>query len=123
MNALGFASSPKRLHQLRRALREAGDTHDLTDILADITCGHMQSFVCHESWAITRLVLCPKKKVVEIFLVIGDDADMPELEAQVKRFARLEGATMIRAMGREGWAKRAPERGWMVGPRLYLTEV
>lgn len=122
MNALSFAV-PKRLHQLKRALREAGDTHDLTDILADIACGQMQSFVWHESWAITRIIIFPRKKVVEVFLVMGDDADMPELEAQVKRFARLEGATMIRAMGREGWARRASERGWIVGPRLYLTEV
>jgi hypothetical protein len=112
-----------RMHQLQRALDVAGNTHSLTDILQDISVGQMQSFAQHDSWAVTRLIMCPLKRVVEVFCVVGDDADMPELEDQIRHFAKLESATMIRAMGREGWARRAPERGWKVGPRLYLTEV
>ncbi len=123
MSALAIASVPKRLHQLKRALHESGDTHDLTDVLGAIASGHMQSWVHHESWAVTRLVECPQKLVVEVFLVVGDDEDMPELEAMVRRFAKHHGATMIRAFGREGWARRAPERGWKVGLRLYTAEV
>lgn len=113
----------ERFRHLRRALDAAGNTHDVGDILDLIRAGTMQSFVENDSWAVTRLVQCPRKAVVEIFLVVGDDADLPALETRIKRFAVANGATMLRAMGREGWAKRAPERGWTVGPRLYLTEV
>ena len=123
MNARTLVAVPKRLDQLRKALTAAGDTHDLADILDLIETGGMQSFVWRESWAITRLVQCPRKLIVEVFLVVGDDEDMPELEGMVRRFANHHGATMIRAMGREGWARRAPERGWKVGQRLYTTEV
>lgn len=121
------ASSPTfqrdRQRQLQRALRDGGGTHEVCDILAELAAGTMQSFTVNDSWAVTRLVRCPRKVVVEIFLVVGDDADMPELEAHVRGFARTQGATMLRAMGREGWARRAPERGWILGPRLYITEV
>lgn len=113
----------QRILQLHKALKLAGNTHTLEDILDLLAAGAMQSFVENDSWALTRLVTCPRKIVVEIFLVVGDDKDMPVLEDQVKRFARLHGATMIRAMGREGWIRRAPERGWKIGPRLYLCEV
>lgn len=123
MNARVIVAVPKRLEQLRKALDMAGNTHDIADIIDLIGTGEMQSFVWHDSWALTRLVQCPRKIVVEVFLVVGDDADMDELEGMVRRFAKHHGATMIRAMGREGWARRAPERGWRIGQRLYTTEV
>jgi hypothetical protein len=113
----------QHIAQVQRALAMAGNTHSLGDILELLETGEMQSFVVNDSWAVTRLVQCPRKLVVEIFLVTGADEDMPALEGRVREFARRMGATMIRALGREGWARRAPERGWTVGQRLYTTEV
>jgi len=117
------AQSIHRLRQLQRALDEAGNTHNLHDILNDISTGEMQSFAENDSWAVTRVIDCPNKRIVEIFLVMGDEKDMPGLEEKVRWFAQQQGATMIRAIGREGWARRAPKRGWKVGLRLYTTEV
>ena len=113
----------RRLRQLERLFADMRHTHTLDDVLHLIDTGLMQSFAVNESWAVTSITVFPRKSVLEVFMVVGDDADMPELEDKVQEFARSLGVTLIRAYGREGWARRAEARGWKVGPRIYVKEL
>jgi hypothetical protein len=112
-----------RLAQLQEALDGMGGTHTLDDIVDLIRDGHMQSFCEGETWAITQIIEFPQKRILEIFLVVGD---MPEAEAlhdQVIAFAKAHQCSLVRCFGRHGWAKWAVPRGWTNGQRLYMKEI
>jgi hypothetical protein len=112
-----------RIEQLQQALAEMGATHPLDDIVDLIRDGHMQSFVEGETWAITQIIQFPQRKVLEIFLVVGEMPDAEKLHDQVMTFAKEHDCTLVRCFGRDGWAKWAKPRGWTNGQRVFLKEL
>lgn len=111
-----------RAEQVRVALAEMGDTHSLDDIVDMINSGTMQSFVEGDTWVITQIIDFPRKRVLEVFLVVGDMSSALEIYNRVFAFAREEGCVLVRAFGRDGWQKWAAPRGWRNGQRIYYRE-
>jgi hypothetical protein len=97
---------------LARALRAGGDTHTVEDILIEINAGKKQSFVHGSTWAITQVLDFPRKRVLELFMVVGKGCELALLEDRIVQFAKDIGADFIRTQGRTGWRKRAKEMGW-----------
>lgn len=58
------------------------------------------------------------ERVVEVHLVGGREAHrwLAELDARIGAFARDEGATVLRAFGRRGWARLLTKQGWAMLP-------
>src|SRR5262245_49113810 len=100
------------LSEFEKALHEAGDTHALTDIVAEIGSGHMQSFVEGNTWAVTYVIQTPRKKVCEIFLCIGSMDEALVLHDRVEAWARSRDCDLLRTIARKGWEKQARAHGW-----------
>lgn len=113
----------KRHGQLERALADAGGTHTLTDILDAISDGRMQSFAAGDTWAVTYIVETPRKRVLEVFLVIGDMAEAVRLHDEVATWAKAHGCTMLRTIARKGWMKWALPRGWTNKHTVYTKDL
>lgn len=112
-----------REEQLREALERMGNTHTLDDIVAEINARTMQSFVEGETWAVTKLIQFPQRKVLEIVLVIGDIDDAVKLHDTVMAFAAEQNCDLVRTFARDGWQHWAKKRGWRNGMRIYVKEL
>lgn len=113
----------ERIEQLERGLREMGGTHTLADLLDGIEIGSLQSFTEGETWAITTIVDTPQKRILEIWLVVGDMADAEILHDKVEEYARAHGCHMLRTIARRGWTRQADRHGWTNGHTVYLKEL
>jgi hypothetical protein len=58
--------------KVERALHDGGDLYTFDDIMALIKEGKMQSFTCGDTWIVTQVNEFPRKKVLEIALVVGE---------------------------------------------------
>jgi hypothetical protein len=94
-----------------RALHDFGDLYTFDDILELIDKGKMQSFTAGDTWVVTQVNEFPRRKVVDICLVVGFLEDAVRALPDVYKFARDIGATRVTAVGRDGWWKFA-EPGW-----------
>lgn len=113
----------KRLAQLEETLERMGHTHTLADVLTMIEEGTMQSFTVGDTWAVTSVLDFPRKRVLEIFLVVGDMREALILHDMVLAYAKVHHCDILRTFARDGWGKWAQERGWTNGQRIYLKDV
>ena len=118
-----------RLTQLQELLHDMGGTHSLEDIKALVENGIFQSFVEKETWVVTTLVQFPQATVMDIFFVVGEQADFAALEKQIETFARDQGVTFMRVYARKGFEYLIDRRswtfgkGWRPGPRVYTKRL
>lgn len=115
--------TPDRRVQLQRALDDMGNTHSFEDIVALIEDGLMQSFAEGDTWAVTQIIDFPRKRVLEVFLVVGDMIDAEKLHDRVFEYAKGEGCDIVRAFGRRGFHRWAQERGWKNGQQIFIREL
>jgi hypothetical protein len=117
------------LQQLQQLLHDMGGTHTYDDIEALIHDGAFQSFVENETWVVTTLIHFPQATVMDIFLVVGEQADFDILEKKIEAFARQNAVTFLRVYARPGFEyliKRRDwkfGRGWRPGPRVYTKRL
>jgi hypothetical protein len=109
--------------RLQAALDQMGNTHSLDDIRAMLETGAMQSFTNGETWAVTQILDLPRKRVLELFLVVGNLENFRGLYNQIMDFAEEQGCDLVRGYGRDGWAPYARANGWANGSRIYLKEM
>jgi hypothetical protein len=87
-------------------LAEMGGFWKWADILDAIGRKEMQMFAVGESFAVTKVMDFPRRRVIDIVLVYGHKRDMAALEDAVNVFKAAVGANGLFASGREGWASR-----------------
>ncbi len=109
--------------KMERMLLLGGGTHTVEDLTHAIARGTMQSWVNGNSWAITQILVFPRKKIVEIFAVVGDLPELDVLEDRIVDFAREIKADMIRSFGRHGWLKRSKRLGWQCKQMVFVKEL
>jgi hypothetical protein len=114
----------KRMGQVEQMLEGMGGTHALADIIDMLSSGEMQSFSDGDTWVVTQVVAFPRKKVLEIFLVVGTLEGAHGLKQEVFDFAAKVGCQLIRAFGRDGWVGEMQKGdGWHNGARIFWREV
>jgi len=97
--------------KVERALGEFGNLYTFDDIMGLIESGKMQSFTHGDTWIVTQVNEFPRRKVVDIALVVGFIEEATKALPQIYTFARSIGADRVTAVGRDGWWKFA-EPGW-----------
>ena len=106
--------------KLKRVLDRLGGLYTLNDILSLVARNEMQSWVEGESWALTRIAIYPRAKVVEVLAVVGRLDEARVLHDRILIFAAEVGAGVIQAYGRTGWMPDAKRRGWRVLAKNYV---
>lgn len=99
--------------ELEKVLDEMGGFYNVHDIFERISDGRMQSFVSHNSWMITEIQLYPRRKVLDVPIIVGDWEDFEPLYERLVQYANEIGASLIRGFGRRGWSKALKSRGWV----------
>ena len=97
--------------RLARALRLAGDTHSIEDIHQAVARGTMQCFVKDSSFVITEVINAPKKRFLNVFLIVGD-LSVLDLHDEIEAFAKQANCAFMQAYGRHGWAPKNKHLGW-----------
>lgn len=108
--------------KLARMLERMGGIYSVSDIMAAIAAGEMQSFVEGDSWAITKIVEFPRARMLEIMFALGDFHECWELHDRILQFASDNDIPLVQAYGRKGWVKGAVLDGWKVKTTSYLYQ-
>jgi hypothetical protein len=108
--------------KLARALDRMGGLYTVSDILAEIAVGRMQSFADGGSWAITKVVDFPRARMLEIMIALGDLETCRRLHDRILQYARDNDIGLVQAYGRRGWVNDAAARGWKVKTTSYLYQ-
>lgn len=108
--------------RLGRLLARMGGIYTVSDILAAIAEGKMQSFAEGDSWAITHVIQFPRARMLEILVAIGDLDECRILHDRILQYARDNDISLIQAYGRRGWIADARSHGWKVRATSYLYQ-
>ena len=110
------------LKKMERALKAANDLYTLNDIGDLLHTGDMQGHVEKDTWAITQISDYPCKRVVDITFVVGNMEGSLLLEEKITEWAKGHKASLITAVGREGWWEhRTP--GWRKCGTLFAKDI
>lgn len=98
---------------IKAALKHAGGTHNLEDILDGILHREYQFWPAVESVVITELVIYPRKKVLNLFLAGGNYEELRTMLPDLEQFGKLEGCSTVTLTGRKGWLRSfLPKEGY-----------
>jgi len=111
------------LEKLHKAMEAMGFTHTLKDILNEITEGTMQSFVQGDTWCVTRVFKAPQKKVLEVFLLVGEEDKLDEMHRAVEDYAKKLNVDFMRTFARPGWRGWAAKYGWRRSAEIYRKDL
>jgi len=106
--------------KLGRSLDRMGGLYTVSDVLAGIAEGRMQSFVESDSWAVTKVIDFPRARMLEILMALGDLGDCRILHDRILQYARDNDVDLIAAYGRRGWIPDARTHGWKIKTTSYL---
>ena len=108
--------------KLERLLDRMGGLYTLHDILTAIAEGKMQSFVEGDTWAITKIAVFPRARLLEILIVVGDLGDCQKLLDRIYQFADENDIGLVQAYGRRGWLDHPLTSGWKIRTKSYLYQ-
>lgn len=100
------------LTKMKKALRLAGGTHEVSDVIYELNAGKMQSFATDNAMVVTQIVQHPRKRELNVFLAFGDLDEVMSMQPQVEEFGRRNGCSFLAMSGRLGWTKVLPKHGW-----------
>lgn len=110
--------------RLAKALRLGGDTHTVDDIRQAVARGNMQCFVRGDSFIVTEVNEYPRKRVLNVFLAVGEMDDINSLlMSEVKQFAKEAECHAMQGYCRPGWKKVLPKLGWKQSHILFTYDM
>lgn len=118
-----FGKQDRMINMVMKALEDMGGLYDLQDIFDRIADGRFQSFFVGDSWAITQVIDFPKKRVLHLFLLVGDNKDFQALEHKLEDFAVEQKVHFMRADGRLGWRRKMNDYGWKEVRSVFIKEM
>jgi hypothetical protein len=110
--------------KMARVLDHMGSTYLVSDILAAIGEGKMQSHVVNNSWAITQVQDFPRARQLQLLAMVGDLADLDPLHDKIVGYANEVNAGLLSTYGRLGWLREGSFRrlGWRLKTQSHLYQ-
>lgn len=98
---------------IESALVYAGGTHSYEDVVEAVGKGEMQFWHGPRSCIVTEIVPYPSRKVMFVLFAAGVQAELRAMTPPIERWARGEGCTLARLIGRRGWERSyLKDAGW-----------
>ena len=107
---------------IEAALKHAG-THDLEDIKEGILDGRFQLWPAPKAVLVTEIILYPKCRDLNLFLIGGDLEQVLDMEEAVEAYAKALGCRQLIGSGRPGWVRVLKKRGWKEPIRVMAKEI
>ncbi len=92
-------------HHIAAALEYSGGTHTVEDIYIGIASGQFQFWPLPNSAVVTEIVVYPRKKVFNYFLVGGKMDELEALFPITQEWAKKQGCDALMGTGRAGWGR------------------
>lgn len=110
--------------RFREGLRRSGGLYEPEDIIQACKDGDMQMFTEGDSFIVTCIEPYPRKRVLNVVILVGHLEHLDALYLRVVQFAQDVAADYIRAVGRPGWERIQPAR-WGFHPvqTVWLKEI
>ena len=109
---------------IKAALKHAGGTHNLEDILEGVLKRNYQMWPGVESVVITEIAVFPRKKVLILFLAGGDYEELRKMLPDLELFGKAEGCSSVSLTGRKGWLRSfLPAEGYEHSAQLMTKEL
>ena len=113
---------PAMAKKMDRALKFGQNLYTLDDIKHNLDAGWMQAHTVGDTLAITQINVWPRRKAVDVILVVGNMDEALQLENVVENWGKDIGADLITAIGRPGWWKFRTS-GWKQVGTMYAKEI
>lgn len=112
-----------KLARLQKVLDQNGNAYEISDVIDEIRQGKLFAFENEHGCCIVQIVPLPRKKVLNVFAVIGEMEVIASLQDEVEAFGKRMGCDVFYTEGRAGWQKVLPHYGWTdLGNRSHLMK-
>jgi hypothetical protein len=96
----------KELQLIQQALDNAGNTHDVADVLEMVQAGKAFMFPLEKSVIVCDMMRCPNEDIWRYWLAAGDLEELKVNEELITQWARHRfGVQRSMIFGRPGWSK------------------
>src|SRR5262249_31839664 len=115
--------SEEKRAEIDAILVEHGDLYSFEDIIPHISDGRMQSFAFGDSWIVTQVGECPRRRTLDMVFAYGDADELESALGDAENFAKGIGASLMTTTGRFGWRVRAEKHGFKRYAASYMKEL
>ena len=115
--------SPERkrlVQKINQGLIECGGLCTIDDLIDLARDRRVQVFERGGSLTVTEILAYPQRTVCNVIIAAGDWRDIIATQPDVDKFARSEGADLLVAHGRPGWARIGAASGWLPQATRYF---
>lgn len=96
----------KSRKHLSDALKRAGDTHSVDDVIEMIENGDARLYKRKKSTVVTQEFDLPAARQLHFWLAGGDLDDLIQAEREIVEDAKERGINKVTIIGRPGWQKK-----------------
>ena len=111
------------VRQIETVLAMDGDLMTIHDMIDLARQGRMQIHSRDDAVVVTELMSFPRRKIVNGILAAGNLRSILDMESDVERFARSEGADAIITHGRPGWGRVGKKTGWQFHSMCFVKRL
>lgn len=98
--------SVEACEHIRSALKHAGDTHSLEDVVELLNSGEAKLYCTKNSTIVTQEFEYPKAKQLHFWLAGGDLKEIIKNGREIAADAKKRGFSKVSIIGRPGWKRR-----------------
>lgn len=109
--------------RIEKALRSGGDTLTLSDVIEGLQAGRYQIFWNAHGVCVTQIVVTPRHRYLDCFVVAGELPGVMDLHPQVEAFAKANQCEWMETTARFGWRRVLPRFGWRPVKTLFVKEI
>lgn len=113
----------KMMRRFEEGLRRGGGLYTPQDIIDACRDGEMQMWTHEDSFAVTQIVNFPRKRILNVVLVVGHMKDLDSIWPNVLQFAQDVAVDFVRAVGRPGWINVIPRWGFHPISSVWVREI
>ncbi len=95
----------EKQRRFERALAYAGNTHTVPDVLDKLGAGRAQCWPNGDSVVITEVIVFPRLRCLNYWVVSGDLYECAELQPAIDAWGIEQGCSIATATGRMGWLR------------------
>lgn len=107
------------------ALEMGAGTHTLDDVIAGLEAGDYQLWTTDKAACVTEIIVFPRKKALNFWLMGGDLADaMERIEPVARAWGSDRGCSLFLgyAIERPGWDRALRKFGYAPGWRVFWRQ-
>lgn len=90
---------------IEAALKHAGKTHEVSDVLDQILAGNLQLWPGESSVVVTEINTYPQRRTMNYFLAGGNLKELQRMVPDLEKWAISVGCSGVTLTGRKGWLR------------------